>query len=127
MRDRIDEAVRQGDLEPVPGETIARVAGRHPVLLEEQNARQISHGDGPAYAGLCRSGALGSGAAGVAACGADAGPGMAVAGVETVGCAGAAGVAAGVASGTATACLPFRLRFLVSSVMLDSVNDSSSS
>src|SRR5258708_8889971 len=88
MRDRIDEALRQGDLEPLPGETIARVAGRHSVLLEEQNARQISHGDGPAYAGLCPSG---SGAAGVAACGADAGPGMAVGGVETVGGAEAAG------------------------------------
>ena len=126
MRDRIDEALRQGDLEPLPGETIARVAGRHSVLLEEQNARQISHGDGPAYAGLCPSGALGSGAAGVAACGADAGPGMAVGGVETVGGAEAAGVVAAVASGAATACLPFRLRFLLGSVMLDSVKHSSS-
>ncbi len=93
------------------------------MLLEEQNARQISHGDGPAYAGLCPSG---SGAAGVAACGADAGPGMAVGGVETVGGAEAAGVVAAVASGAATACLPFRLRFLLGSVMLDSVKDSSS-
>src|SRR5258708_25048795 len=119
MRDRIDEALRQGDLEPLPGETIARVAGRHSVLLEEQNARQISHGDGPAYAGLCPSCALGSGAAGVAACGADAGPGMAVGGVATGGCAGAAGGAAGGASGTATVCVAFRLPVLVSFVVLD--------
>src|SRR5258708_11865103 len=114
MRDRIDEALRQGDLEPLPGETIARVAGRHSVLLEEQNARQISHGDGPAYAGLCPSG---SGAAGVAACGADAGPGMAVGGVETVGGAEAAGGLAGDAACASTyhllfPPLPFLLRSL---------------
>ncbi len=96
------------------------------MLVEEQSARRISHGDGGAYAGFWPSGALGSGPAVVSGCGAESGCAEAVGGVatagfaETMGFAEAVGVVAAGPSGAAVDCLPF-LRFFVGSVMLDSV------
>jgi len=132
-KNRLDETSRPGDLEPRLGQKVAHFPKPH--LVEEQNARRISHGDGRVYAGLCPSGTFDSEATGVWACGADAvsgadaaggcdanaGVGIEAGGVET---AEAVGVVTPGASGARAACLSFRLRFFVTSLMLGSVKES---